>query len=309
MLFTFCLLTTGCSDFSYLDENSLSSNADTIGEITDNYHIGDEIVLADVKFNIYKIDEQNNELYLLAQNVVEKTLYDDKRSGNKRNDYNGSKAEYYVEKFVYELKEKGINVNSSGLIDVDDLFELGFKRSDNLAGFPYYIDNAPDFVTYESDYWVGGYCKYGTLQWVFGNYSIDTEPCDEEHFIRPAIVISPQEIGKELPTVDPNLKIQDIISKECAWVIEGGLYNPYDKFYFDCENMKFVNTFISPDLNTTAEYNMIFVDEQTVQVDGIRPPYDDIPATIHVVDENKLRIKFENWENNVDFCYLCKVDE
>lgn len=295
LMCVFCL--TGCSEDGSSDE-----------VLTEKYSIGDEVELGGVLFNIYKIDDNKDELYLLAQSNVTTTIFsDEERSYGDPHDYEGSLVEGYVNEFVDGLEDKGYSITSSGIINKDDLIELGFKVA-GLNGTKYELENAPDFIKNEVNFWLDGYCKYSTYAWVYSNETITTEECEDEYGVRPIIVVAPSEIDKQPQIVDENLTIKDIVNSDCAWTSEGGIANPYDLFYFDCENMTFTNVFESSEMSNTSVYDMKFVDEKTVQIDGLMRGY-DYPAEITIVNENKLRIRFLDDKHNDGDYYLNKVNE
>lgn len=250
--FVGCSVKTSTEKETQTNENSIAEDTKaektSTSEVTEKnenlskkYNIGDKVELGGVAFNIYKIDN-NAGIYLLAQSSVATTSFsDEEHSGYNANVYEGSLVEDYVNEFVDDLEDKGITIKSSGIIDKDDLYELGFKHSDGLSGRPYSIDDAPKFVTYEDDFWVGGYCKYNTYSWSYTKGLLDVNPCDEEYGVRPIIIIDPSEIDKKHQSVDSNLTIKGIVDSDCAWTSGGGLENPYDRYYFDCKNMLFTN--------------------------------------------------------------------
>lgn len=102
----------------------------------------------------------------------------------------------YVNRFVDDLEDGGVAIKLSGIIDKDDLYDLGFRHSDELSGLPYRCENVPEFVKYEDKYWVGGYCKYETRSWAYSYETLDTQPCEDEYGVRPVIVIEPSELDK-----------------------------------------------------------------------------------------------------------------
>lgn len=289
-------------------ESKDSGNND-IDSFSEPYSIGDEVKLGDVKFNIYKIDEDTNELYLLAQSNIATTVFSNsERSYKYQHDYEGSLVEGYVNKFVHDLEDNGYIIKSSGIIDKDDLYELGFKKSDGLSGLPYCVDNTPEFVTYEDKYWVTGYCRYESMSWAYYRGQLDTESCDEEYGVRPIVVVAPSEVGKPPLTIDSNLKIQDIVNSDYAWTSEGGIHNPYDLYYFDCENMLFINVFESSELSETNQFSMEFIDDKTILISGLRS-WNDGPAKLTIVNENKLRVRFVDDTNNNGDYFLNKTEE
>lgn len=282
--------------------NAEEKNIDLEQSTSKEYGIADEINLDGEMFNVYKIDTYNNELYLLAQNNIATAPY-----SSYENDYEGSIVEDYINEYVDVLEDKGYVIKDSGIIDVDDLYNLGFEDSDTLSGLPYKLGNSLEFVNYEDTYWVGGYCEYETRSWAYRYEKLDTYSCsNDECGIRPVIIIDPAEVDKVLPTVDADLKIEEIVNSDCAWICEGGLYNKYDVYYFDCENMIFKNIFESSELTQTNEFNMKFTDNNSVQIDGLRMNY-EAPAELTIVDENTLRIRFINSTYDDDDEYLIKV--
>lgn len=160
----------------------------------EKYPIGTEVELGDTKFNIYKVNAKEEELYLLAQESIGTTLYSDREHrGNNMNDYVGSYVYDYIEDYADELQDElGIDLIWYGLIDELDLYDIGkFRHSSGLSGRPYYLsDETPDFVSYVDTYWVGGYCKYNTYSWEYSNGCYDMEQCDEhEYGVRPVICV------------------------------------------------------------------------------------------------------------------------
>ncbi len=314
----------GCDDTVNLDNNieednitTATSNStptttpeNTDGNIVNNsdtkqYNVGDEVVLGDVKFNIYKI-EKNNELYLLAQkNIATTTFSDSERPYDEAHNYEGSLVEGYVKKFVDGLEDKGYTIKKSGIIDKDDLYSLGFEKSVTVSGRPYMCKNTPDFVKLEKNYWLSGYYRVDTYQWVYFDEKIDTKSCDDEYGVRPTIVIEDSEIDKKPQVVPSNLNIKEIVNSNSAWTSEGGISNPYDKFYFNCEKMIFTNVFESSLLSRTDEFKMEFIDEKTIQVEGFRSGY-YYPAQITIVSETKLRIRFLDVRYNEGDYFLNK---
>lgn len=273
---------------------------------TKNFKVGDEIILGDVKFNIYKIGNDNKTLHLLAQNNVAITTFSDsERPYDEEHNYEGSLVEGFVNKFVDDLEDKGYTIKSSGIIDKDDLYELGFIDSVTVSGRPYLCKNTPDFVKLENNYWLGGYYRVDTYQWVYFDEKIDTKSCEDEYGVRPTIVIDSSEIDKKPQSAHPNLTIREIVNSKSAWTSEGGIHNPYDRFYFDCEKMLFTNVFSSSALNRTDDFDMKFIDDKTIQVDGLMRGY-NYPAQITIVSETKLRIRFLDEKYNDGDYYLVK---
>lgn len=181
---------TGCSE-------GTSTNCDKkkVDAPSEKYKIGDEIELCGKGFNVYKIDDEKNELYLMAQNNIASTTFSDsERSYKEVHDYEGSLVERYVDEFVNDLESEGVEIKSSGIIDKDDLYALGFEDSDGLSGLPYRADTAEEFVKNEDKYWVGGYCKYESRAWAYYLGTLDTQPCDDEYGVRPIVVLDAEEL-------------------------------------------------------------------------------------------------------------------
>ncbi len=173
------------------------SKKDIKKNLSEKYNIGEEVNLYGTNFNIYKINDEDNELYLLAKNNIATTPFsDNEHSGYNPNVYEDSLVEDYVNEFVDDLEDKGLHIKSSGIIDKEDLYELGFEHSKGLSGLPYRYKGDLKFVKSEDEYWVGGYCKYQTRSWVYKYGILDTESCDDEYGIRPIIVISPSEVDE-----------------------------------------------------------------------------------------------------------------
>ena len=191
---------------------------------------------------------------------------------------------------------------------MDDLYELGFEDSVTVSGRPYLCSDVPEFVKYEKNYWLGGYYKVETYSWVYCAEQIDTMSCEDEYGVRPSIVIDPAEIDKKPQTQTSDLTIREIVDSDCAWVSEGGIENPYDRFYFDCENMLFTNIFESSQLSDTCKFSMEFIDEKTIRVEGVMKWY-EVPAELTIVNENKLRLRFVDDTYNDGDYFLNKVIE
>lgn len=198
LLFVICsFLLTGCSEET-TSESDIGENDTAQIILSEEYGIGDEIELGGVKFNIYRIGDTDNVLYLMAQNNIATTSFSDaEREQKYMHDYEGSLIEGYVNRFVDDLEDKGIVIQSSGIIYKDDLIDLGFDI-DGLNGTKYKIADAPDFIKNEEHFWVGGYCKYDTYAWVYCNGILTTEECEGEYGVRPVIKIDASEIEKPL---------------------------------------------------------------------------------------------------------------
>lgn len=303
------------TNMQYQENDDAVETAQSQKEVSiKDFEMFDEVEFGGERFNIYKINESQNEIYLLSsRNIAMTTFSDEERSYREQHNYEGSLVEMYVDNFVYDLENKGFQILSSGIIDIDDLYELGFEHSDGLSGLPYEVgDSTPEFVKNESKYWVGGYCKYETRSWTYYDGFLDTEPCEEEFGVRPVIVVSPTDKlvvvkdGKlNIPTqVDvEDLNIREIVADGAGWSSEGGIANPYDTFYFDCENMLFRNVFESSEMSQTCEFKMEFIDNKTIRVEGVMRGH-ETPAEITIVDANKLRIKFIDLSYNSGNYYL-----
>lgn len=308
LIFAICsFFFTGCSEV-LVSENVTGEDNTTKVALSEKYNIGDEVELGGVGFSIYRIGDIDNVLYLMAQNNIATTTFsDNEREQKYMHDYEGSLVEGYVNRFVDDLEDKGIIIQSSGIIYKDDLIGLGFEI-DGLNGTKYKIADAPDFLKNEEHFWVGGYCEYDTYAWVYCNGTLTTKKCEGEYGVRPVIRIDASEIDKPLQEIDANLTIKEIVDSDCAWTSEGGIHNPYDRFYFDCENMLFTNIFESSELSATYEYSMEFIDERTLQINGFGKWY-EIPAELTIVNENRLRLRFiDDTYNNGDY-FLNKASE
>lgn len=245
---------------------------------------------------------------MLAQDNVANTPFSDTdREQKYMHDYEGSLVEGYVNEFVDDLEDKGLVIKDSGIIYKDDLIELGFD-TDGLNGTRYKINDTLDFITVDDHFWVGGYSKYDTYAWTCSYGIIENQPCEDEYGVRPIVVIESSEISKQLQEVDSNLTIKEMVNDGVAWLSEGGIHNPYDKFYFDCEQMIFTNIFESSELSNTYEYAMEFIDDKTIRIEGFGKWY-QIPAELTIVNENKLRLRFIDNEYNDGDYFLIKTTE
>lgn len=275
-----------------------------------DYKIGEEISLAGIKFNVYKIDKSKKELYLLAQkNIIITKFSDEEHTGYNANIYEGSLVEGYVNGFVDTLEDKGYKISKSGIIDKDDMQDLGCKDSVTVSGRPYLCEETPEFLHYEEYYWLGGYYKVDSYAWAYYNEKIDTQKCEYDYFgVRPSITIKVSEVNKKTNKEPEELSIKEIVNSNYAWTSEGGIHNEYDRFYFDLENMRIINEFKSSALEETREYKMEFVDDKTIRIDGLMRHY-EIPAELTIVNENKLRLRFvDNKYNDGDY-FLNKTKE
>lgn len=90
-----------------------------------------------------------------------------------------------------------------------------------------------------------------------------------------------------------NLTNLNVIYPDHAWVSKGGIANPYDWFYFDSKKMKLINVFKSSERDERWEYAMKILNDKTIRVEGLRSGY-EIPLELTIVNENKLRIYFED---------------
>lgn len=161
--------------------------------LSETYSVGDSVELGGVNFNIYKVDDDEKEIYLLAHDCIASTPYsDESHSGDYLHSYSGSLVQESVDNFVSGLEDAGVDIDSSGLIDKDDLYNLGFEHSDGLSGLPYHYAGDYDFITQDSNFWVDGYCKYETMSWAYSGGYLDAHSCDETLGVRPVIVVSPE---------------------------------------------------------------------------------------------------------------------
>lgn len=295
------MLLVGCSV-----EDSDATSGNSSDTSSKEYNIGDEIILAGENFYVYKVN--NDQLYLIAQTTLSATTFsDNEREQKYMHEYEGSLVADQVNRFVDGLQDAGIVINDAGIIDKEDLIELGFDL-DGLNGTQYKLGDAPDFIKYEDNFWVGGYCKYDTYAWVYQNGILTTQKCENEYGVRPIIVINKSEAEKHIQEVNASLTIKEIVEVDCAWSSEGEIENPYDRFYFNCDKMIFTNIFELSEMRDTNEFNMEFVDEKTIKVDGVMRGY-EVPAEITIVNENKLRLRFVDDSYNDGDYYLNKVTE
>lgn len=72
--------------------------------------------------------------------------------------------------------------------------------------------------------------------------------------------------------------------------------------------MLFTNKFESSELSDTPEFNMEFVNEKTIQINGVMRGY-EVPAEITIINENKLRLRFIDDSYNAGDYYLNKEIE
>lgn len=118
---------------------------------------------------------------------------------------------------------------------------------------------------------------------------------------------------KPIPEIAPGLSIMDVINSEHAWTSEGGIHNPYDRFYFDCENMLLNYVFESSAKSDSREYKMTIVNEKTVRVEGLRPdffaPDYDFPVEITIINENRLWVRYIDDDYNTGDYFLNRVIE
>lgn len=135
----------GCS---VEDSDGTSGNSSEVS--SKEYNIGDEIILAGETFNVYKVND--DELYLMAQTTLDATTFSDSEREQKyMHEYEGSLVESQVNRFVDGLQDAGIVINDSGIIDKEDLIELGYDI-DGLNGTQYKLGDAPDFIKHEDNF-------------------------------------------------------------------------------------------------------------------------------------------------------------
>ncbi len=71
--------------------------------------------------------------------------------------------------------------------------------------------------------------------------------------------------------------------------------------------MLFINIFESSELRESHEFSMKFIDEKTIQMDGLRRDY-ETPAEITIVNDGKLRIRFLDDKYNDGDYFLNKIN-
>ena len=108
--------------------------------------------------------------------------------------------------------------------------------------------------------------------------------------------------------VPTDLSIQEIVGSYTVWTSEGGISNPYDRYIFDSQNMILIYDFESSEYSNSATYNMQFVDEEAIEISGLRPGSES-PAKLTIINENKLKITFIDNELNQGNYYLNKTNE
>lgn len=149
--------------------------------LTYHYSIGDEMELGGVLFNIYKIDNNNDEIYLLAQeNIAITPFYDEK--GVRESLVTG-----YINEFAANLQNKGVVFESVELMHMNDLSPLGFKFYLDLSFSS--SDNTPEFINFESGYWIDGECKVENCAYAYHDGVLEAQPYDKEYGVRPAVII------------------------------------------------------------------------------------------------------------------------
>jgi len=297
---------TGCSLDSVSNQDNTQKEVIS-PKIARKYSVGDEIILAGVSFDVYKIDNEYNKLYLMARSNVATIHFSAiKPELGNYHEYEKSMVKRKVDRFVDDFEDAGILIDSSGIIDKDDLIALGFEMDDQNNA-QYKISNAPNFLQNEESFWVDG-SEDDTYAWVYHNGILTTKMREEEYGVRPILVISTEEVDRPRQKPDTDLTIKEIIESDCAWSSEGGIANPYDRYYFDCEEMLFINIFESYKFSDTRAFKMEFIDEKTIQVDGLMRNH-EFPAEITVINESKLRFRFIDDAHNKGDYYLNRVYE
>ena len=119
--------------------------------------------------------------------------------------------------------------------------------------------------------------------------------------------VPPQSSAND-PVVPTNLTIKDIVDTPYAWSSEGGIANPYDRYIFDLENSRLVYSFESSQKSDLRTYNMKFLDDKTIEISGLRTG-NEYPATLTIVNENRLKITFVDDEYNKGDYYLNKTNQ
>ncbi len=139
------------------------------------YSIGDEITIAEKNFFVYKID--NGKVCLIAAENESIIPY---RS-----------IDSCVNRYAQELQKAGIKTEFVGLMDYEDLDDLGGNRHTlAISGLPYLCYEAPAFIKSEDSYWLAGYSKYDTYTWLYKDEEIDmVQFKDCEYGFRPVVHI------------------------------------------------------------------------------------------------------------------------
>lgn len=104
------------------------------------------------------------------------------------------------------------------------------------------------------------------------------------------------------------LTISDVITSSDVWTSEGGISNPYDRYVFNFDDMKFIWNFESSTSSNGQMYDMEIIDEYTIRISGLRAGY-NTPARITIINPEKLQLKFIDDEKNNGNYYLVKTNE
>ena len=153
-------------------------------ELAKQYEIGDKVNLGGVDFFVYGKGTESINL-ITAQNVDITT-------------YQG--IETCIDDFKQKLKDAGVVIEYIGLLDYEDLDDLGGnKHTVAISGLPYLCDEVPDFIKTEESFWLGGYIKYDTYTWLYKYEQIDQVKFeDKEYGVRPVIRVLVSEINKDI---------------------------------------------------------------------------------------------------------------
>ena len=164
-----------------------------VDDSAEQYNVGDEVVVGDMEFYVYKTDY--NKLYLITKDVIATTSFFEKDQYD--NNYYDSLVYDYVLDFSSELVRKGVDVEEYRLIDRTEMEDLGCDDAQALNGRELSCKNAPDFITIDKGYWVDSYSKFSSYAW--GAYDskkneLDYTECEKELGVRPIIVVEPIQV-------------------------------------------------------------------------------------------------------------------
>ena len=159
----------------------------------ENYNVGDEVIVGDVEFYIYKTDY--NKLYLITKDIIATTsFYEKDQYGDS---YYESLVSDYVSEFSSELVRKGVKIEEYRLIEREEMQDLGCDDPQALNGRKLLCENAPSFIKIGKSYWVDSYSKFSSYAW--GAYDsekneLDYTECEKDLGVRPIIVVEPSQV-------------------------------------------------------------------------------------------------------------------
>ncbi len=172
------VISAGLSFSKYLKEQN------ELEKKLEKYEIGELVTIADIDF--YVSSKSEGKLELIAKENIGRYSFS-------KNKYS---IEYYVERFVDKIEDKGYKVEDFGILSKYRIEELCNKVT---IGVDYkYNCHNQDFIAIDEDYWIDGFdTGYPEFFYYYnGDGMVGTESKKIDHGIRPVIKIMVTELDK-----------------------------------------------------------------------------------------------------------------